>query len=338
MKRTANKLFIYTLSSIAVLASCLAAAETRVIAPSLEGGMTATVGTFYVAPSADTQDYALQSFIGGTYLSNTGNIVEVNPGYNFGFEAALGYIFADTANGVELLYRTVETHDNDSVYNADETIYSPIFDDDYTGATSSLKYELNAIDLMFNQFINLGQAVQMRFSAGASFVDLEKKQNSKFNDDDDDADLFQNNSKYNGVGPRVATDGRYDFGQGFGIVGGASLAFFTGDMDVHDTFSSFDSIGVQKVKDDLDNHIVTNLRGNLGIDYVYFFNDDELSAVGIELGYMVDYYADAITQLNYADVGGEYTKDLADYTSYLGSSDSNSLTFSGPYLNLKGAF
>ena len=46
MKKT-QKLFLYSLSSLAVMASSLASAQEMATAPTLEGGLTAMIGTWY---------------------------------------------------------------------------------------------------------------------------------------------------------------------------------------------------------------------------------------------------------------------------------------------------
>jgi hypothetical protein len=74
--------------------------------------------------------------------------------------------------------------------------------------------------------------------------------------------------------------------------------------------------------DQNDNHAVTNLRANLGIDYVYFFDNDNLSTLGLEIGYEVDTYFDGVGTTSV--LGGE--TDVTD------------VTFSGPYINIKGVF
>ncbi len=325
MKITANKPLLYTLTSLALISASTAHAS-RVTAPTLEGGISASIGALYLVPSADGQDYAVSFSESSDFNTEYDNVVEVNPGYDFGFEASLGYVFDETANGVELLYRVINTSENDSVASTDSLLVETLDgEDDIASASSDLKYDLNAVDLMFNQFMDIGNAVQMRFSLGASYLNLKKEQNSYYHEiefvaNTSDSELF--NTKFSGFGPRIATDARYDFGQGFGILAGGSLAYYVGDM--HVTNKSISTTGNDSstfnTTDDLDNHAVTNLRANIGIDYVYFF-DNEASTLGLELGYLVDYYADAIQQFNASD-----------------AQDSNSLSFSGPYLNLKGVF
>lgn len=90
--------------NLAILASALLAllsthavfAEEFVTAPTLEGGVTAEIGTFYAVPSTS----------GGTYYHDD----ELNdPEYDLGVDASLGYLFEDSANSVELSYRGLNT-------------------------------------------------------------------------------------------------------------------------------------------------------------------------------------------------------------------------------------
>lgn len=153
-------------------------------------------------------------------------------------------------------------------------------------------------------------------------------------------------SKFNGLGPRVGMDARYDFGEamaGFGIVGGASLAYYLGDTDLTvDTIES-DATGeaspnIETATDNINNHSITNLRANLGIDYVYFFDNEELSTLGIEVGYMVDFYDDAIAGFQgVASLNGGEANSGVVQTSAV-STTNDPLTFSGPYVQLKGVF
>lgn len=327
MKGT-NKLFLYSLTSLAVMSASAVQAEQLVTAPTLEGGFTAMIGAWYNAPSADGQDY-------GTITSENSNItsvLEVDPDYDWGLDASLGYIFQDTANGVELNYRWHNSDDSDSSASQDGDIYAPAFDRYFYEAQSSLSYEVSALDLMFNQFLDIGRSVQVRLGVGASYLNLEKEQNTTYFSETYDEDLNRSaaeSSDFSGIGPRVNLDGRYDFGNGFGILGGGSIAYYVGDLDysndfVHNETTDFYEYGVE---DDRDNHAITNLRANVAVDYVFFM--EEASVIGLELGYQVDYYADAIQTVE-ADASDDFVN--------LYDSDTHSLSFTGPYLNLKGAF
>jgi hypothetical protein len=324
MKRTTNKLFLYSLTSLAVTASTVAYAEQFVTAPTLEGGPTVAIGAWLAVPSADGQAYG---HVGDDDGDGQTSVLEVSPDYDWGLDASLGYVFDDTANSVELNYRLLNTNDDDSA-SADDLIHTPAHQHTYDAATSSLGYELNALDLMFNQFMDVGRSVQMRFGVGASYLNLEKTQNSSYTDiEDERTDFEDESSRFSGFGPRVSVDGRYEFGDGFGILGGGSVAYYVGDLDYKDNFSSTEEGEIEEasgVNDDIDNHGVTNLRANVAIDYVWFMEEE--SAFGLELGYQFDYYANAIRTVGY------------QHNQVPAGSDTKSISFSGPYLNAKGAF
>jgi hypothetical protein len=206
---------------------------------------------------------------------------------------------------------------------------------------------------MISQYMDLGTHMQMRFSGGLSYVELEETQNvygSREGITEPGETISfagKEKSRFTGWGPRLAMDARYDFGEdlaGFGIVGGASVAYYLGETNTSANLNAVRS-GTQfpdnnaSVTDDVNNHSVTNLRGNLGIDYVYFFDNEEESTLGLELGYLVDFYNDAIATATTA-LGAKAEASQDDFLRFNNSeSTGNSpVTFSGPYLLLKGAF
>ena len=341
-----NKLFIYSLTSLAVMASSMAHASQLVTAPTFEGGLTATIGTFYVQPSSENLAYEVVTDTSGGIndFESVSTVYNLDPEYSFGLQAALGYIFEDTANGIELSYRNLGTSDSASTtfpVDEDSQAQKEEFDNVFTDTNFEAGFELNAFDLMISQFIDIGTHMQMRFNGGLAYVELEEQGTRDRVTAGDVIDpgkaleeLIQTQtaiakSEFTGWGPRVGIDARYDFGQGIGIVGGGSLAYYLGEFDfnsnhVTETFAGPISASDRTVQDDIDGQSVTNLRANLGIDYVYFFEGKEGSTLGLELGYLVDYYADGVIAVG---VNNNNTTVLP-----------YDVTFSGPYLNLKGAF
>ena len=101
-----KNLYLSSLTSTAILASGFAYAETLVTVPTFEGGLTASVGTFYVVPSSEE--------ISSLIDDDNGNFstAEINPDYQFGIDASLGYVFEDTANSIELFFRNINTSDS----------------------------------------------------------------------------------------------------------------------------------------------------------------------------------------------------------------------------------
>jgi hypothetical protein len=330
-----KNIYLGSLTSLAVMASSLAFAEEMVTAPTLDGGITASIGTFYAVPSSDNNEY----FIANNDTHSTFSNAQAD--YNWGLDASLGYIFENTANGIELSYRTINADGSNNAQ--DGTI--PGIDASWDNVRDDIKYDLNNFDLMISQFMDLGTHMQMRFSGGLSYVELEQKENvyGTFTNVSDETTNFagKEKSKFTGWGPRLAMDARYDFGEdlaGFGIVGGASVAYLLGSSKItaSTTQTSEDGRGNfnNSLSDDINNRAVTNLRGNLGVDYVYFFDNDEKSTLGLELGYLVDFYDDAIVNTAMDSdgpvdiIGGAGTA----------STTNSPVTFSGPYLSLKGAF
>ena len=331
-----NKFYLHALSALALLSSGATYANQLASAPTLEGGFDASVGIWYAVPTADNQEYAT--------LPNTVTSVEsvqhVEFDYNAGLLATVGYVFEDSANGVELAYRLFNAENNDEVAPGNQGVYAPIFNDNYNSAHSNQSYEFNSFDLMVNQFLDVGRAVQMRFAIGASYVSLEQEEDNVYFDTVelhqtlfDVSDTVARSSEFSGFGPRVGVDARYDFGNGIGVLGASSLAYYLGELNLEDTFTQsvpMEPDVVSSLANDTSNHGVLNVRANLAIDYVFFLANQDRTAVGIELGYQFDYYDNIVQRATYD------AQDMQEMTYT--ESDSLAVSFSGPYINLKGAF
>ncbi len=334
-----KKLFLYSLTSLAAIASSAVSAEEFASAPSLEGGWSGMIGGVWFVPSNDNTTYAQStSFSSGSnedtqYFNTDGE-------YKLGWQAAIGYVFDNTANGIELSFRDYSSSSDSSTDVFDPAFFQP-HEFDSQNASSNQGTNFQDWDLMVSQFLDIGTHVQMRFLGGISYLaKLEQNTTSyySFTDLDDNILLTENytnesNSHYSGLGPRIGADARYDFGDGFGIVGGFSVAYFLGELenDANDSHTEIRSnvpnehlVFDDTFNNDIDNHAVTNLRGNLGVDYVYYFENQDLPTLGLELGYEVDTYLSGIGNYNGAESTGVIT--------------TSDVTFSGPYLNLKGVF
>jgi hypothetical protein len=245
----------------------------------------------------------------------------------------------------------MDTDDHSSASGADN-LFSPVlgFDEQFL-INNELDYDLNAVDLMLSQAVRIGthKQVHINFSAGASYVNLEQRKSSQyfFDDGDGDAndyDIVNTKSEFNGFGPRIAADGRYCFGNGFGFLAGGSLGYFIGDMDVNSTTGTISDTDIptqddeshRTTTDDPDNHGVTNLRANLAVDYIYTLANTKKSTIGLEIGYQIDYYADAINEIVHASADENFNTDTSTPQGI--GSESHSLSFSGFYANLKGTF
>ncbi len=356
MKQTSKQLFIYSLSAVALLSASAGSASQDVSVPTFEGGLTADIGTFYAVPSANDTTFLSITTSPDNGDTDITTFQNLSGEYDWGFEAALGYLIEDTANGIELSYRGINT---DASTHRDVTDDTTNISNPIETINESLKFELNSLDLMLSQYINIGQFMQLRLSAGASYVRLDQTQDllGKGPSSTDTRQMadpaieelidFTEKSNFKGFGPRLGMDARYGFGQGFGIVAGASLAYLLGDLELTSDLVTSGALSAglkadttsQQFNEDFDNQAVTNLRGNIGLDYVYFFENEAGSTLGLELGYLVDYYADAAYGFNQVQVRNLSSKNTANIGGTQSASiGTTSITFSGPYLNLKGVF
>lgn len=333
MKRITHKLFV-TLSVIAPYAAFaqlatipietdeVIASKKQQIAqeqfatiPNLEGGITATIGAFYATPSADNVFYANTAPNGNDFSA-----LNVDPGYETGFDAALGYVFENSAQSIEVFFRDINTSDSAAANTIEQG--------NAVDASTDLNYHMQALDVMLGQFIDIGQRVQMRLAAGIALAELKQDQESNFvQTNTDNTAQINESSDFKGIGPRLGVDVRYGFDQGFGIVSSGSFAYYLGKLDNSST--SADHTGSTTVNDNLDSQAVMNFRGNLGVDYIHLFDNAEGSTAGIELGYLIDYYDNSIGIINTAAITSPGSTEPLNTIA---------LSFSGPYVNLKAAF
>ncbi len=86
-----------------IILGCLAAlthfahASEAVTVPSLEGGFTASVGTFYATPSTNSNPGQVHHA-----PSNLTDLHSNNNNPQFGTQGSIGYNFNNTGNGVEI--------------------------------------------------------------------------------------------------------------------------------------------------------------------------------------------------------------------------------------------
>lgn len=319
MKNLFRRFFIY---SFTLCASSVALAQKNdfVYIPVLDGGITGSVGALYLVPSSDFESYFVEPSLSGS--TTTYDVLNVNPNYSFGIDASLGYIFDDTANAVDLFFRNISTSDSDT------TEYeTPVPTIDVTG---NLGYDLTAFDLMFSQFAELGRYMELRLLAGLAYVELKQNNNTSLSKDTDINNFVSSDdtSKFTGWGPRVGIDARYDFFGGFGLIAGGSAAYYLGKLDTTAEIVNIDSS--ETATDTQDNHGVMNFRANIALDFVFSTDDKDNSMLGLEFGYLIDYYDDAIGSENINTINQVGTAEQAIATS--------AVSFSGPYINLKGIY
>ncbi|MGA2655769.1 MAG: Lpg1974 family pore-forming outer membrane protein [Gammaproteobacteria bacterium] len=321
MNNLSRQLCLYSLT---LCASSIALAQTDefVYVPVLDGGITGSVGALYLVPSSDFESYFAVPSSPSAGETNY-DVLNVNPNYQWGIDASLGYIFDDTANAVDLFFRNISTSDTDtSKFDTSPTNTATV--------TGNLGYDLTAFDLMFSQFVDFGRYMEMRFMAGLAYVELKQNRNTDLeNDPTDTFNLSNQTSKFTGWGPRVGIDSRYDFFGGFGLVAGGSFGYYLGKLDTT-TYLLTTADTTENATDNQDNHAVMNLRANIALDFMFIYDDKDNSVFGLEAGYLIDYYDDGVGSVN---LNGITSAGIAGEPM-----STSAVSFSGPYINLKGSY
>lgn len=194
-----------------------------------------------------------------------------------------------------------------------------------TGAHSREEHDLNQVDLAAGQTINVGCGLIFHPIIGLRYADVEHKLNSnyqvigalevelplpgQFNIFFPVSFATQEKSSYQGIGPMVGTDASYYLGNGFGLIGHFTSALLIGDIDsklnAAISWTSFSTpligenifINGLNFNNSFNNstrRIVPNVDAKLGLDYTYLFNNDNDTALTLEIGYMASEYFNAI--------------------------------------------
>ncbi len=212
MKRLIVALASIGLTAAAGAYAALPAATdpTLVNVPQLPGGFVVGVSGYYLEPSPTDGDldFASANINASNSVSNTffSKLYNVDPGYNWGWGANIGYIFPNTGNDVNLSYFYLDTGNenqnvfispfnnngtnnnvtpivNNFVFNtvAIPDLEIPIFlDPVLTNAAAEVSYRINQVDLTAGQFINVGCRLRLHPNVGLRYADLERKINSVY--------------------------------------------------------------------------------------------------------------------------------------------------------------
>jgi Legionella pneumophila major outer membrane protein precursor len=266
-----------------------------VCVPQLCGGFTFGLYGIYWQPNTSEQDFVLRFHRDDDKDRNRdGDHGEVNPNYQWGFMANIGYVFPCSGNDVRLAYTYYQhTHSNhrgrddndDSIDNDGEVLLPTIssgwnpthatdlvlaniesfnhpIDTDPRRARAHTEFRLDAVDLDFGQYVNVGCNLRFRFFGGARYARIEHRLNAHFEghhhhetddtapgipvvgtdldgvavDFDVDGDVRQHvhqRSQFTGVGPRLGINADYHVGGGFGVVGELSSSLLVGRQRHH---------------------------------------------------------------------------------------------------------
>jgi hypothetical protein len=355
--------------SLALLALGLSApafAENCVRVPSQQGGFKVGIDALYLRPT--NNDLAYATVIAapvGTEAGFQRNAI-VDPSFDWGFYAQVGYLFPCTGNDLTLGYtylRTDEKHAVDvrpGVTPGTGPVISllpvgsgAIFGSPVTFASAEGKNELdiNAIDLEAGQRFTRC-AYDMRMFAGVRYANIDHTLQAvgrpfavgSGEDNTTVTGAQQFKSEYRGIGPRLGVDGRYCLNSGFGIDGNLSTSLLVGTLDstyraARITTGTGPDAGVAafQAKDGSRTRIVPVLEAKLGVDYTHIIDCRCKSSIVFEAGYQVTNYFNAVDRPRVVNAPPPAVVPaqpvLGSGFAYQGTG--SDVSFDGPYVGVK---
>ncbi|MHA7840388.1 MAG: Lpg1974 family pore-forming outer membrane protein [Gammaproteobacteria bacterium] len=162
------------------------------------------------------------------------------------------------------------------------------------------EYEYDHVDLLFGQKIQVGSRLRLHPFAGARWAEIDGKNTATaiFNAvlADDMSQRWRFSTDFEGVGPRLGMDGDIDLGYGFGVSIRAGFSLLVGQQK-NDQIVAQNNASASEIEV-LDHNVSSTIRlvpetdMKMGINYNHVFN--QTWAIGLELGYEVSNYFDAL--------------------------------------------
>jgi len=276
------------------------AAPFQVTVPNLAPGVEIILEGLYLQPTISGNDTTFATL--GTPNSTGGTNFQtesVSPQYNFGFRVGLGYIFPNSGNDVQLNW----THFNHNTTDTAQGLAGGV----NVAFSGNLQSKYDAIDLDVGQYMSIGTRFQTRLFAGVRAAQLQANQTNTqqivgspvaFNQIDND--------KFEGIGPRLGIDAKYNVFDCFGVV--AHMASSLLVSTVKESNERYNSTGVVSSAQAFDNQtqIVPGFDAKLGVDYSIRFNQAATSSMNIELGWQATQYVHAFQDGDGAGFQGPY--------------------------------
>lgn len=321
MKRTALVLASLGFSTFAFASLAAASSPTEVTVPQLPGGFFIGGTGLYLQPSLNNGDldYAAirnRSVSTGANLVANPKVVQVEPGYDWGWGVNLGYEFPQTGNDINLSYIHLDTKDSDSVTANPQDLTEinpnpvPFVSISYTTGSATAKIDLDQVDLTMGQALIIGQRLAMHPIAGLRYADIDRTIQSNFDEPDrngatrqDIRDIFSvtNKSDFSGIGPLVGTDLDYYLGNGFSIVGHTDAGVLIGNIksntNANDFTPSLSQTLIVTINKDSHSHLTPVADAKLGAAFTYHFSNTNASYLTVEAGYQGNEYFNAIETL-----------------------------------------
>jgi len=339
MKRLSFVLVVLSLLSASAFAS------STVLVPSQHGGLKVGIDALYLRPANSDLNYATNVIFSNGPGPGSQYHGDIDPSYDWGFYAQIGYLFPCTGNDLTLGYTYLHSDDADSIV-APVPVFSflgvtavlpsgQIFGTAFGSGEGKAKFSLNAVDLEGGQRFTSG-AYDMRMFTGLRYANI-----------NDELQIFGGplssggvlsgtevfKSQFRGIGPRIGVDSRYCLSSGFGIDGNLSAALLVGQVDSHYdsnlviATSTPPTILRFEAKNGSENRVIPMLEAKLGVDYTYLMDCRCKSSLTFEAGYQATSYFNAADHVRVAD-----PNDIGSFAYQNSTSD---VAFDGIYLGVK---
>lgn len=339
--------------SLALLALGLSApafADNCVMVPSQQGGFKIGIDALYLRPNNSNLDYA--SVVSTPSATPAATAIQrnasVDPSYDWGFYAQVGYLFPCTGNDLTLGYTYLRSDESDSVdAGTFVTGVGPVvglfpFGGTFGAAAAKAQFDLNVVDLEGGQRFTTG-AYDMRMFAGVRYANIDHTLKTAAFPFVGAVVPVTNNvvfaqeykSQFRGVGPRLGVDGRYCLNSGFGVDANLSTALLVGTVDSHYHNLAATTTGATVTTSELDskngsrNRVIPVLEAKLGVDYTHIIDCRCKSSIVFEAGYQVTNY------FNSVDRPGTNSGVIGVTNTVNTQSDTSDISFDGPYLGVK---
>ncbi len=344
------------LIALAILGlSTSAFADSTVLVPSQKGGLKVGIDALYLRPGNSNLDYASNITFPARFIEGYEQNKLVDPTYDWGFYAQVGYLFPCTGNDLTLGYTYLNANASDASELGTSRNSRPVLsvlpvnqlldDEGFPGvdnsiATSNVSFDLNAVDLEGGQRFTTG-AFDIRMFAGVRYARVAQKLATDIPDGFADAiepgGPFYNSqsfsSAFRGIGPRIGADGRYCLSSGFGLDAHLGASLLVGNISSNYTNEFFITSEEEELLDSAfevkncnTNRLVPNIDAKLGVDYTYAIPGCHKSAIVFEAGYQTSNYFNVSDQSPVVDPSG---------TSFISQNSTNNISFDGIYLGVK---
>jgi hypothetical protein len=300
----------------------------NLIAPDSVGVWTVGLEALYMEPTNSDFQYAQVN--DNSLPTNTFHNKSTNSTHDWGGTIDVDYMFPGNSRDVKLSYTHLHMDDNSgsvSTVGTGSSLNEPfgVSPQNFDGARGSSDNDLDAVDLVFGQWIRIGERVDLHPFGGLRYASIDMNDKGTYSDSTDETNygVGKIKSDFSGIGPRAGLDAAVHVGSGVSFVGtvGASLLIGSTDSKMSATEYTADvATDGYSLKNGEGTHVIPELDARLGVNYTYNF--DPATALGVELGYQA---------VNYFDVAD---KDFIDAAVPNTVNNSEDFGYHGPYLRV----